>query len=466
MARATAFSTGESVSKNQRIVFLYLVSSLVFGLFMGLLFPVYASFFVTFKSLASRDVFAAGCVGAGILVGVVSFMIGKGTILSAISRVTCRLTELCEAEGDLSTTIDIRSTDGIGMLVDSFNRFLVKLRGMIGEFGAVAERTQEVGFELAANTTETSAASEQISRHMTTVHDQTEILLDEIANVNAAREAIMASAVVVSDNINRQSDSLTRLSSSIETIVTEFRDISDTTKEQTGTIAASVGESASSLEVIVEGTRKIREISMSVDRIGELTSAISDIAGKISILGLNAAIEAAHAGEAGRGFAVVADEIGKLAELASQNSTRIDEGLGDVVKRVEEGVRHSEDSQASLASLFGRIEGSAALIKEVSEKFTRLAARADAMLTAHNDLVKVTIDVMNSMVSMRNNTGVIESSVSVLQDSSKRYKSAIDEISLGIREIAVDVAHLNKVSGVNAENTESIKAEIGKFRLG
>ncbi len=180
-------------------------------------------------------------------------MIGKGTILSAISRVTCRLTELCEAEGDLSTTIDIRSTDGIGMLVDSFNRFLVKLRGMIGEFGAVAERTQEVGFELAANTTETSAASEQISRHMTTVHDQTEILLDEIANVNAAREAIMASAVVVSDNINRQSDSLTRLSASIETIVTEFRDISDTTKEQTGTIAASVGESASSLEVIVEG---------------------------------------------------------------------------------------------------------------------------------------------------------------------------------------------------------------------
>ncbi len=96
---------------------------------------------------------------------------------------------------------------------------------------------------------------------------------------------------------------------------------------------------------------------MSVDRIGELTSAISDIAGKISILGLNAAIEAAHAGEAGRGFAVVADEIGKLAELASQNSTRIDEGLGDVVKRVEEGVRHSEDSQASLASLFGRMRG-------------------------------------------------------------------------------------------------------------
>ncbi len=276
---------------------------------MGLLFPVYAGFFAEFRSGSSHTIFSLGCVGAGLLVGLVSFLIGRITVLRVIRGVAGRLDELCEAEGDLTRDIGIVSSDCIGALASNFDRFLAKLRDLVSRLVEIADGAQRVGFELAANSTETSAASEQISRHMDMIHRRTGVLISEVDHVNEARGRIDASAASVAESINLQSDSLTRLSALVERTVEELRTISSLTSGEALSIAASIEISNRNLEDFMRVAGKVREIDKSVRGIGELAASIGDIAERIGILGINASIEASHAGQAGRGFAVVAAEI-------------------------------------------------------------------------------------------------------------------------------------------------------------
>lgn len=458
--------TSPGPARDRRIVLHYFLYSLGFGLIMGMVFPVYASFFVQYPSPRARLIFFIGCEGAGILVGLMAYLIGRLTILKVIGSVADRLALLGQDEGDLGQELDLLSSDSLGRLAGNFNSFVAKLRLMLTHLKAVAERTEEVGFELAANTTETSAASEQISHHMENIHAQTDVLLQEVDNVSWAREAIRASATSVSADIDRQSESLTFLGATIERTVEDFRSIATVTRDQTRSIEACVGESGAGLEDMAKVAGKIKEVAASVADIGKLTEAINDTAERITILGLNASIEAAHAGSAGRGFGVVAGEIRALAVLASRNSSEISLGLGSVHKLVADGVRLSGESELRLSSLFEGIGQSAVAIKDVSERFDAFAIKTESMLLAHNALIKVTIELTESMMSMRDNTDVIENSVTVLLDTATQYRQAIDEVSQGISEIAVDVAHLNKISFINSENTKAIKTEVAGFRTG
>lgn len=449
---------------DRKIIAKYLTASLAFGIAMGLFFPVYAGFFAQFPSEASRIVFSLGCVGAGLIVGFASYLIGRSTILRVIREVADRLDELDKGEGDLTYEIGIVSSDVIGRLTQAFDRFLAKLRTMVRKLGEIAEGAQQVGFELAANSTQTSAASEQISRHMEMIQGRTEVLIAEVDTVNDAKASIDASATAVAESINLQSDSLTKLSALVERTVEELRAISSLTRSQADAIAVSIQSSSRNLEGFLRVVGKIREIDESVRGIGELAKSIGDIAERIGILGINASIEASHAGVAGRGFAVVAAEIGKLAESAGHDSSAINARLREVVGLVGSGVELSESTGRDLTSLLGGINGNATDIQAVADRFELSIRGAESMLVAHNELVKATMVVTDSMISMKDSTGVIGNSVDILLDTAGEYHIAVTEVAQGIHEIAADVAHLHRVSSINAENVESLKSEIGKFK--
>lgn len=135
-----------------------------------------------------------------------------------------------------------------------------------------------------------------------------------------------------------------------------------------------------------------------------------------------------------------------------------------MVGLVGSGVALSESTESAIGSLLGGINGNAADIKAVADRFEVSIGEAESMLLAHNELVKATIIVTDSRIGMKDGTGVIGNSVAILLDTAGEYRIAIDEVTQGIREIAVDVAHLHTISSINAENVASLKDEIGKFK--
>jgi hypothetical protein len=104
-------------------------------------------------------------------------------------------------------------------------------------------------------------------------------------------------------------------------------------------------------------------------------------------------------------------------------------------------------------------------IRQITEKLRTFAANADEMILAHADLVRVSIEVTNSMVTMKNDTSTIENSIGVLLTTAERNKLAIDEISVGMREIAADINELNRVSAMNTENVRSLGDLTARFRI-
>ncbi len=448
------------------VVRTYFLVSIGFGVAIGAAFPIYASFFVSYRSGAHRLAFSLGCVAAGALVGLAAFLIGRLTVLRFIADMARRLEALAEAGADLEADIPLESADCVGRLAGSFNRFLGKLRGLVSELNGVSDKTQMIGLELAANSTETSASSEQISRHMELIHDQTRVLVEEVSAVDEARRAINEASLRVSDNIDLQSEALTTLSALIEQMAGAVTTCAAETGNKIAGVRDSIVLSQESVSGIARVSRKMGEIQDEMGAIRERARAIDDLAERIAVLGINASIEASRAGQVGRGFAVVAQEVRKLADLARENSAAIDDRLESIGQSVAEGAGTAQATSATLDSFLARIGGTLEDIRTVSERLVGLSGTAQAMLEAHLKLVKVSIGVTESMMSLRDGSNSIELSMGVLLNTADENMRAIEEISAGIREISADVAHLNRVSAQNAESVKALNREIGKFRVG
>jgi methyl-accepting chemotaxis protein len=455
---------GSGTVRNLHIVRTYFWFSIGFGVLMGVVFPLYASYFVSFESGGKKIAFALGCVAAGALVGLVSFLIGRFSLLNFISDMADRMNRLSLPDADLGERIPFRSPDCVGRLAEAFNRFQDKLRELLDQLNAVAEKTKMIGLELAANSTETSASSEQISRHMDLINEQTRVLVEEVDTVDAARQMINDASKLVSDNIDRQSDSLTSLSALIEDSVMSVRSVSSDTDVKIAGIRDILSLSHQSVSDISRVSEKIRSLQDEIASVGKNLAMIDDIAERITVLGINASIEAARSGAAGKGFSVVAQEIRKLADMARGNSAAISEQLSGVVDSARVGTELSDATAAHLNSFLDKIGATVEDIRLVSERMAHLSDTSQAMLDAHMHLVKVSIDVTNSMMTLRDGSNSIERSMGVLLSTADENMRAIEEISVGMREITADVAHLDRVSAQNAESVKALNEEIGKFK--
>lgn len=455
---------GVGTVRNLHIVRTYFLVSIGFGILIGCIFPLYAGVFVDYKSAERKIAFIFGCVAAGALVGLVSFLIGRFTLLRFIADMADRLDRLSQRDADLGERIPFKSSDCVGRLADAFNKFQDKLRELLEQLNSVSEKTKMIGLELAANSTETSAASEQISRHMDLINEQTRVLLEEVDTVDSARRTINDASKLVSDNIDRQSDSLTSLSALIEDSVLSVRSVSSETEEKITGIRDIIGLSHQSVSDISRVSEKIRSLEDEIESIVKNVASIDDIAERITVLGINASIEAARSGAAGKGFSVVAQEIRKLADMARDNSTSISEQLSAVMDSARVGTELSDATAAHLNSFLDKIGATVEDIRRVSERMTHLSDTSQSMLDAHMHLVKVSIDVTNSMMTLRDGSNSIERSMGVLLSTADENMRAIDEISVGMKEITADVAHLDMVSAQNAESVKALNEEIGKFK--
>ncbi len=450
---------------DRHVVQTYLITSLVFGAVVGAFFPLYTRLFMEPAEGTNLIVFSVSCVAAGLLVGLGSFLIGRFTVLRFIGVMAERLDTLAMEGASLDNYLHLYSSDCVGHLASSFNRFVDKLRSLLVRLDAVSDQTRMIGLELAANSTETAASSQQISKHMEFINEQTKLLLQEVDTVDDARKTINASSSLVSENINRQSDSLTTLSSLIEQTVGAVRSVSDDTGDRVMGIKDSITLSQESVHDLTLISRKMQELHEAVSNISSHVGVINDISERIAVLGINASIEASRAGAVGRGFAVVAQEVRSLADSARTNATAITQRLSEIGGAVREGSALAQQTVTHLDTFLTRIAASVEDIQHISGRFLGLSETSQSMLDAHMALVRVSVEVTNSMVELQDGSNSIELSMGTLLSLADENMHAIEEISSGIREISADVVHLDKVSAQNTETVRALNEELSKFRV-
>lgn len=369
----------------RQVLFAYLG----FGALLACLFPFYAHFFVEWKP-GMLPWFVVGCFIAGLLIGLANYWVMNWVLVSRLRRIAEVAGAI--ANKDLTHTCALQSHDTIGEIIDGFNHMTDTLRELIA-------RTSNLSSQVRADC---DALRGQADR----VHSRVDNLTERSRHISAAIQALDSAIAEISERSQAATEQAAAAGSSAHEGVSVARESIDGMER----IHARVSSA----------TELVDRLGRSSQEVGAIVSVIKEIADQTNLLALNAAIEAARAGEQGRGFAVVADEVRKLAEKTGQATTQISQMItaiqsetGQAIEAISQGMSEAESGKGH--------------VRRVGEALERIIHSIDQVVAVVGEIAQATAAQKAAVQEVRENIGVIEQlNAQTLADSERGVEMTAD----------------------------------------
>jgi methyl-accepting chemotaxis protein len=388
-----------------------------------------------------------------------------GRTFKPLESMSMTMRKIVDGQGDLRSRIKVVSNDEVGSLASYFNDHLAAIESIIIKVKITLSGTSKAGDDLSASSSETFASLEEIRANIEGMRNKIVNFDGEITNVNGQISILKNKIGNVSELITNQSADIEESSSAITEMTASINNVAATSESKL-LVVDNLNKSATSGEQFMRKTiDTIMGVSKSTSVILDLIKVIKTISAQTNLLAMNAAIEAAHAGDYGRGFSVVADEIRKLADDASKNSKEITTTVKEVNVRIMESADISNKTGTIFQTIVKEIREVADSMAEIKNTMSELSAAGGQILTALGSMVSTSEEIKSSSKEMKEGITSITQSTVTVSNTSSDIRNAMEEVSAGIKDIYNAVRIASEGTQANADNIRQIDELLRQFQV-
>ena len=330
------------------------------------------------------------------------------------------------------------------------------LRG--DEFGEMADKVADVRMTLNKLMRGTSTTAEQLaasSEELTASSQQSAQASEQVAqSVTNAAGAVAEQQVDVSDameSIDNAVASIDRLSKTADMVSEHATTSNKAAVEGNEAVKQAVSQITSVAQIVNGSAETVDKLGQSSQEIGQIVETISSIAEQTNLLALNAAIEAARAGEHGRGFAVVADEVRKLAEQSSSSAGEIASLITSIQSKARNAVSVMHDGVTQVQNGVGAVNGAGTSFKDIAEMVQQVVDETDEM--------------ERTVAGLASNAVTISEAINKISEMSRNVAAEAETVSAATEE---QTATMNEIAGASRQLTEmanSMESSVEKFKI-
>ncbi|TVL39954.1 chemotaxis protein [Brachyspira hyodysenteriae] len=385
---------------------------------------------------------------------------------------------LSEGEGDLTIRLPVISNNESGDLVHSFNKFLDKVRNIIVSVknnaytltGNIQNMRASISISISdfntiykefetelANSNKIAESSANAARvsfmqrtRFTAVNETVQLLLDNINDIN--------------DKMKQQSEAVAKTSSSVQQMMANIVTVSHgaTKANDYAKILYTEAQDGSNIgESVVGSIQSIKEYSKQITNI---TQVIHNIAEQTNLLAMNAAIEAAHAGDHGRGFTVVADKIRKLAEDTGENSKIINEIIEETTQAIDHTVSLAFKSSESMGKILEGSNTLADLIATISGANDELDIGRKEILMNISNLNNITEDVQELSLKQMQMSSAVSQNISSVDKLAEDVVNVVNTAETEMKELVHSIENVSNLSSTSSNNMETMDKRIKELQ--
>ena len=370
-----------------------------------------------------------------------------------------------KGHSDLTVRLPQRKWSRLNPVVKAFNIFASVIDNLIYKLRSAAGDSDEklrILSEKSSNVTESSKA---ISEELSHIKSRMENLIEAIASATDCSRNIRQTSSGISGQIENQSAALTESSAAITQMTASIRSISDTSSDRLSLISSLKSLAEKSHQLVRMNEEIIVDVAGKADQIQSFISVINGIAARTNLLAMNAAIEAAHAGDAGRGFSVVAEEVRKLSANTSDNAKSIGANLNDVLDGIHRAQDISKEVSTSYEEILSGIEGFTNSISEVSAGLVQLSSGTGEVDKALAELSSITHEVESSSNDIIERSDSINEALARVTSISSENTHYISRIGTQVEKTDSIIQEFNEICDTSRRDTQALLSQVDLFRF-